>query len=159
MSSGFNYVSLASVGILVSGSAPAVQLLSSRSLKRWSSSSVQFGPFNWPPASRRGANYSSFSLSFAPRAFKRRRSCSPFPLTYPPHCRAVVFFFSSEKLFLFFCPSFRGMTQVSFRRSHVRFILILSIKGDLTQPRETWSPNPRAQKRESRTGEVWSLQR
>lgn len=62
VSSGWDWVSLASVGILVSGSAPAGRPLLGRSLKWCSSSSVQITPFNWPPAPWTGANYSSLSL-------------------------------------------------------------------------------------------------
>lgn len=61
-SSGFDLVRLASVGILVSGSAPAAWLLLSRSLKWRPSSSVQIRTFNWPPAPWTAANYSSPSF-------------------------------------------------------------------------------------------------
>lgn len=92
----FDWVSLASVGSLVSGSAPAARSLLGCSLKWCSSSSVQITPFNWTPVPWPVFNHSSLSLTLCMSAFVFLLQCSHF--SFPLHlflCFSFTLSFSS----------------------------------------------------------------
>lgn len=77
----------------------------------------------------------------APHVFKLQCSHSSFPLTYFSCCHA--FFFC--KIFFKNSPGWKtsqGRLLVSFTRRYIRFILILSIKGDLTSSRSSAESGP-----------------
>lgn len=152
---------------MVSGSAPAVQLLSSHSLKRWSSSSFLIGPFNWPPASRTGANYSSRFLSFELRVCAACVKAAVLKLLISFH-----FSFMLSCIFLLQTILFKnvpgrqvsqGWLPLSFRKSYIPFILILfpeketwhspaAVRKVVPEPSGTEIKEPRGEK-------CWSLQR
>lgn len=120
MSSDFDWVSLGSVGILVSGSVPAATLLLGHPLKWCSSSSVQIKPFNWPPAPWIGANYSSLSLMLCMSA-----------LVFKLHS---YFFFSASFLFLYiviFIITFISIRKFSFSKY---FLVQWQISGGKIPP-------------------------
>lgn len=173
-SSGFDLVSLASVGILVSGSAPAAWLLLSRSLKWRPSSSVQIRTFNWPPAPWTAANYSSPSF---PALHCMSFSCIAhtilsLTLLFCVHsntnglqqnfCLDGTQKKACERHFLFFF--YKNDFQCHWGKIAFSLVFILSTKGDFTRNPRWWKkkvlPQTLWHKNERRTqGKMRSLQR